>query len=1002
MRPISLTVKGLRSYREQVTIDFEGLDLFAVIGDTGAGKSTIIEALSFALYAKKTWTGGSLGDLVAHGQNDAVVELVFEADGRVWKVLRKRGVKAGGAVDRLSCEGESGSTDGADAVNDRITALLGLDHGQFINAVVMRQGNFDKLLTLKPGERTTLLSSIFGLDHLATVQTWARDQHKLWNDKLIKATERRAALPPDPEAERATAARLLAESEERRRVLAESRDALTQHETARDAAVRAVERLGDRLRLVPGDGQGALGALAAAWAEAVALLEEREAAVDALESAEARLAALQADEKRALCGFADRDAAVRAETTVLALADELTGLAEKLDEIEGSIAWLDDQPDAGTVDPVLSGAVKVAEEAEREAEEVATATRAALEEARRLWSSWSEAATRLRSLITELGQTGDAEKRAADRRAAGQAAVEAARDALLAAEEARDAAVRADAVAHVVAGLAAGDACPVCEHPVDEAHLARHRRAGSGDASAAVTAAQRASQQAVAEAAQAEAAHSTATERVAALTRQLEACEAELERLDTPCRTAGLAMVADDEAASVARLQAAAGAAAEGLAVAHDATVSARAALAAAQATIEATVRTRAEQTANLEAQRVKVLGSIAVAQQKVAWLPAGFVDPAAITPEELRFGSTKIDAVLADVTAVQQMCREAEADLAARRAVVTGLDERARTEVLTPAGAALSSLMQWAAPLRELAAEVPAAVEQAARLATIEAPRRVGEVDAVQAKASALVEAGTQVLAAAEASLLEQQSLVERAKTAVADVLRVAGVESGPALENELGGVTQLIRQANDDLARADLAVESAARLDTQLATLRPVVGDLDTLRTSLTSGAFVTHLLDSRTAELLTEAGRRLGEITSGAYDFTEEFEVIEMRTGAVRSPDMLSGGERFQAALALSLGLVEIASRGGGKLGAVFVDEGFGSLDTKSLAKALDTLGGVAGGGKMVGLVSHLRPVAEYVDTVFHVVKDDARGSLIERLEGADREALIFRDDEAGLAS
>ena len=62
MRPITLTFPGLRSYRDTTTIDFTGLDLFAIIGDTGAGKSTIIEALSLALYAREVvvrWRTGS-------------------------------------------------------------------------------------------------------------------------------------------------------------------------------------------------------------------------------------------------------------------------------------------------------------------------------------------------------------------------------------------------------------------------------------------------------------------------------------------------------------------------------------------------------------------------------------------------------------------------------------------------------------------------------------------------------------------------------------------------------------------------------------------------------------------------------------------------------------------------------------------------------------------------------------------------------------------------------
>jgi exonuclease SbcC len=120
----------------------------------------------------------------------------------------------------------------------------------------------------------------------------------------------------------------------------------------------------------------------------------------------------------------------------------------------------------------------------------------------------------------------------------------------------------------------------------------------------------------------------------------------------------------------------------------------------------------------------------------------------------------------------------------------------------------------------------------------------------------------------------------------------------------------------------------------------------------------------------------------------------------SGEIRSPDALSGGERFQAALALALSLVEIASRGRGRLEAVFVDEGFGSLDLRSLDAALATLGDVAGGGKMVGLISHLKPVAESVETVLLVRKHDVLGSTIARLDDAGREDLLADDIRSGL--
>ena len=191
------------------------------------------------------------------------------------------------------------------------------------------------------------------------------------------------------------------------------------------------------------------------------------------------------------------------------------------------------------------------------------------------------------------------------------------------------------------------------------------------------------------------------------------------------------------------------------------------------------------------------------------------------------------------------------------------------------------------------------------------------------------------------------------------------------------------------------------AARIDAVRAVLDPFVANLKVLAVALRDTNFVAHLVRARESELLAEATRRLKDITGGRFGFTSGFGVVNVASGEVRTPDTLSGGERFQAALALALGLVEIASRGGGKLDAVFVDEGFGSLDANALDTALETLGKVAGGGKVVALISHLRPVAEYVDTVLHVTRDDVarladRRARLRRARAAPRRRHPLRPD------
>ena len=93
------------------------------------------------------------------------------------------------------------------------------------------------------------------------------------------------------------------------------------------------------------------------------------------------------------------------------------------------------------------------------------------------------------------------------------------------------------------------------------------------------------------------------------------------------------------------------------------------------------------------------------------------------------------------------------------------------------------------------------------------------------------------------------------------------------------------------------------------------------------------------------------------------------------------------------------MELAGRGGGRLDALFLDEGFGSLDANSLAEALDALRRQAETGRLVAVISHLRSVAEAMDRVLAVTAAPA-GSRAHWLGGDEREELIAEDVEAGL--
>lgn len=108
-----------------------------------------------------------------------------------------------------------------------------------------------------------------------------------------------------------------------------------------------------------------------------------------------------------------------------------------------------------------------------------------------------------------------------------------------------------------------------------------------------------------------------------------------------------------------------------------------------------------------------------------------------------------------------------------------------------------------------------------------------------------------------------------------------------------------------------------------------------------------------------------------------------MIDHTNSTARQVQSLSGGEAFKASLALALGLSdEIQSASGGvKLDTMFVDEGFGSLDSEALQQALAALVGVSGGNRIVGIISHVAELKDRIDRQIIVTKDRSGGSRVQ---------------------
>jgi exonuclease SbcC len=153
----------------------------------------------------------------------------------------------------------------------------------------------------------------------------------------------------------------------------------------------------------------------------------------------------------------------------------------------------------------------------------------------------------------------------------------------------------------------------------------------------------------------------------------------------------------------------------------------------------------------------------------------------------------------------------------------------------------------------------------------------------------------------------------------------------------------------------------------------------------------------------EVLSVASHRLVDLTRGRYELRRaddsadgvdrrtraglNIEVFDTHLGTSRPARTLSGGETFLASLSMALALAEVASsRGGQALDTVFIDEGFGTLDSETLDLAMDVLTRLRESGRTVGLISHVDELRRRIPTGIEVVKDDSLGTSSIRQGGA----------------
>lgn len=998
MRPVHLKFSGLRSYRQEASIDFTDLNLVGIIGDTGAGKSTIIEALSLALYAKKTWEGGgSVVPLHTKSVNTMRIEFKFHIDGHDWIVVRSRSQNTTASIDKLtSPTGGGPNVDGAKNVTDKIEKLLGLDHKQFLSVIVLPQGRFDTLLTATKTDRDKILTSILGLDEIVTTREAIATVRAAWEPKTLSLRAQRKMYPQLPAAELAEAQTAI-------------RAKTIEHEALRDAiaAGAALETARSGLRQTGIDLKRAIEALPAIDQVALRRLTECAQLAEELSSQHVKAAEIEKQSDGIvsvlqikyddLIGDVTVPQMIEAKTQLNSTAGRFAADLLAATEARTAHAALVDQAPTEIVDPQIVQGEAAARTALHGAEINVEATKGAIARGRSAWVRGEKVRVQVATTEELIAQKATAVEAARTTASSASTALEQATQIVESCAEALQRSKVLNAVAEIAAQCVAGDDCPICEQNIPST-FTPPIRASDDNLDMNVKSAKQAYKECESTSKEATRLLNQAETNLVRLTQELATHLEEASKAVELGLTHGADMAAQDEASALKFLTVLVDDRIAELESAKDVANNAQIALTEAKVAIghkQATYKDRLTATASQAAETEK---RVDAHHRLLNELPET-LRPARTTTESIIEKATELDRAINSATVIATQLVDARSSATAAQVALAEITARNATEVAAPINGIVSALNNRNARINELCVMISEA-DASSNVATtpdldsndkpfVLVTKAAGLTSHHQTVEARAIDVGVRLRAQHSESETAIATLVKKFQCADIDELRAKSGSNQTQLEHAV----MHARKLETDAA-------TALHLDAFLAVAEPFVANLAILVEALKDKQFIGYLVKTRETQLLSEATRRLKSITNGRFGFGADFTTVDIASGEQRTSDTLSGGERFQAALALALALVEITTRNGGHLNAIFIDEGFGSLDANALDGALGTLNKIAGSGKLVALISHLTQVADNVDQVLRVTKTETHGSHIEHLNLEAIERLLNDDARSGL--
>jgi len=200
MKPIKLTMEGFGPYGNKEVIDFTKLEsntLFLITGATGSGKTTIFDAISYALYGEGSGENREAKDFISQFSDldtTTQVELIFELKGQEYKIrrvpeqLRYKKVGDGtttqSTVAELEILGKNLNFSGINDVNDKVNEIIGLDSDQFSQIMMIPQGEFRKMLVAESKEREKILQKLFDTTLYENIQQRFRNSEKEMRNEI--------------------------------------------------------------------------------------------------------------------------------------------------------------------------------------------------------------------------------------------------------------------------------------------------------------------------------------------------------------------------------------------------------------------------------------------------------------------------------------------------------------------------------------------------------------------------------------------------------------------------------------------------------------------------------------------------------------------------------------------------------------------------------------------------------------------------------------------------